>query len=275
MTEEAAAKLADTARDNAASSRGRIARLSPSERKRIAALGAAARWGGAVAAPDPFPGFEPQRAVLLAATRLFAAGGFDRPTLRQVAEAAGVGLQTIYRYYENKRALYLACCANLLDDYMLYFDALVLANDTPATKLYALALGLADTHYRPDLTRLIHRELLEPGSDAVNRAYGTELAPHFALYFAAAEELGAAGSAERVVAMISMIMGAVQFQPVSALLSAVPAVPNDVESIAEMALRTVFHEIDWRAKREQVNFVPFSLDMGPGDAEVDAVSGLA
>lgn len=248
------------------SARGRIAHLTPAERKRIASLGAAARWGPTEPVPDPFPGLEPDRAILLAATSLFAKGGFDRPTLRQVAEAAGVGLQTIYRYYSNKRELYLACCANLLNEYMRYFDGMIARNSDPATRLYALALGLADTHFRPDLTRLIHRELLDPGSEAVNQAYGSELAPHFANYFAVADELGCDAAAERVVAMISLIMGVVQFQPVPDLVRVVAAMPSEIDEIASFALRMSFPGIDWEPVRDRVEFKPFALDARPSPA---------
>ena len=246
-----------------ASSRGRIARLSPVERKRIAALGAAARWGKKRAGPAKQPDFsdiEPDRAILLAATRIFAAGGYDRPTLRQIADDAGVGLQTIYRYYPTKRDLYLSCCANLLDRYMEYFDALVEGNGAVETKLYALALGLAETHIAPDLTRLIHRELLDPGSDLINRAYGSELRPHFELYFEAARELKVDDAAERIVAMISMIMGAVQFMPVSDLLRSVDAMPRNADAIAQMALRVSFPDIAWSDVQPRVTFTVFTLD---------------
>ncbi len=45
--------------------------------------------------------------ILDAATRVFAANGFHRTTIREVASAAGVADGTIYNYFENKTALLL------------------------------------------------------------------------------------------------------------------------------------------------------------------------
>src|SRR5919198_1457312 len=45
--------------------------------------------------------------ILDAATKVFAARGFHRTTIRDVAKAAGVADGTIYNYFENKTALLL------------------------------------------------------------------------------------------------------------------------------------------------------------------------
>src|SRR4029450_3660722 len=45
--------------------------------------------------------------ILDAATRVFAAKGFDRATIRDVARRAGVADGTIYNYFPNKAALLL------------------------------------------------------------------------------------------------------------------------------------------------------------------------
>src|SRR6476619_3320829 len=45
--------------------------------------------------------------ILQAAAQVFAAKGFHRATVRDVARAAGVADGTIYNYFENKTALLL------------------------------------------------------------------------------------------------------------------------------------------------------------------------
>jgi AcrR family transcriptional regulator len=63
--------------------------------------------------PDPTNSFQEQVAalrraqILDAATTVFAAQGFHRTTIRDVAKAAGVADGTIYNYFENKTALLL------------------------------------------------------------------------------------------------------------------------------------------------------------------------
>src|ERR1700761_5435969 len=76
---------------------GRRANISPSERKRIAALGAARRWGNVkkpTKTANAHADIEPTEAILMAAIRIFAAEGPERPTLKQIAAKAGVGMQT-------------------------------------------------------------------------------------------------------------------------------------------------------------------------------------
>lgn len=248
-------------REDAPARPGRRARLSPAERKRIASAAAAARWGkdaSPAATPGPYAELEPTEAILLAATRIFARHGFDDPTMRQISTAAGVGLQTVYRCYPTKKALYLACCAALLDSYMRYFDRLMERNKTPETKLYALALGLSDTHIDPELTRLIHRELLDPNSDAIDAAYGPALPGYFEHYFETARALRIKDAEDRVLALITSIMGMVQLVPVRRNVPRIAAIADDIEHMSAFALRIAFPGFDWPAIRPETAFVPFS-----------------
>jgi len=46
--------------------------------------------------------------ILLAAKRVFATEGYRRTRVDQIAEAVGLGKGTLYRYFEDKKALFLA-----------------------------------------------------------------------------------------------------------------------------------------------------------------------
>ena len=46
--------------------------------------------------------------ILAAAQHLFARKGFEKTTTRQLAEAAGVAEGTVFRYFENKKAILVA-----------------------------------------------------------------------------------------------------------------------------------------------------------------------
>lgn len=237
-------------------------RLSPAERKRIASVAAAARWGKAIGeetAPGPYAELEPTQAVLLAATGIFARQGFDDPTMREISAAAGVGLQTVYRCFPTKRALYVECCAALLDRYMLYFERLMEGNATPETKLYALALGLSDTHINPELTRLIHRELLDPASTTIDTAFGPRMPSYFARYFETARELRLKDPEDRVLALVTTIMGMVQLVPVRKNVPQISAVADDIEHMSAFALRIAFPGFDWPSIRAETVFSPFAL----------------
>lgn len=63
---------------------------------------------------------EAARAAILAATaRIFAAQGYDRLTMEGIAAEAGVGKQTIYRWWPSKGALIAEC---LIDGQLLPED---------------------------------------------------------------------------------------------------------------------------------------------------------
>ncbi|MHC4571147.1 MAG: TetR/AcrR family transcriptional regulator [Planctomycetota bacterium] len=49
-----------------------------------------------------------QEEILTAAKRIFAQNGFGRTKIDQIAEELNIGKGTIYRYFENKKSLFLA-----------------------------------------------------------------------------------------------------------------------------------------------------------------------
>ncbi len=54
-------------------------------------------------APEP----DTKQRILAAAQHLFACQGYEKSTTRQLAEAAGVAEGTLFRYFENKNAIFV------------------------------------------------------------------------------------------------------------------------------------------------------------------------
>lgn len=54
-------------------------------------------------------------AITRAASEMFLAEGFDRASLDQIAQRAGVSKQTIYSHFADKQALFLAICTELTE----------------------------------------------------------------------------------------------------------------------------------------------------------------
>lgn len=54
-------------------------------------------------------------AITTAASEMFLAEGFDRTSLDQIAQRAGVSKQTIYSHFADKQALFRAICAELTE----------------------------------------------------------------------------------------------------------------------------------------------------------------
>ncbi len=66
-------------------------------------------------APQQERSREKHAALLDAGMELFAKQGFEATTARQISERAGVSVGTFYRYFHNKRQLFLALCARNLE----------------------------------------------------------------------------------------------------------------------------------------------------------------
>ena len=75
-----------------------------------------------------------REALVGAARRLFAAGGFDATTIADIAEAADLGFGTFYRYFEDKEAILQA----VLDEGRLEIDAVLVADPASLTATEAL-----------------------------------------------------------------------------------------------------------------------------------------
>nr|KAJ8741667.1 TetR/AcrR family transcriptional regulator [Delftia sp. PS-11] len=86
-----------------------------------------ARMDKAPAAQDPGSTTSKRERILDAAERLFAEGGFDGVSMRDIAAAAGVGLPLIVYHFETKKNLYRA----LFDRYKAVLDARLAALRQP------------------------------------------------------------------------------------------------------------------------------------------------
>lgn len=58
---------------------------------------------------------EKHRAIIRAASAMFLAEGYERVTLDQIAQRAGVSKQTIYAHFADKDALFRAICTQLAE----------------------------------------------------------------------------------------------------------------------------------------------------------------
>lgn len=106
-------------------------------------------------APDP--GDETRAGIAAAARQQFALRGFDATTIRDIADAAGVRMGTLYRRIESKDAIF----AEIVDNYDRQLDtvlraALTTPAESEAETLDALAFGIVHEARRfPDETRMM------------------------------------------------------------------------------------------------------------------------
>ncbi|WP_406089682.1 TetR/AcrR family transcriptional regulator [Kitasatospora purpeofusca] len=112
-------------------------------------------------APDPSRRNEQSRAAILtAAAELVAELGFGKLTIEKIAARAGVGKQTIYRWWPSKGAV--------------VFDAFLAASENPSGGLALPDTGDLGEDLRTVL-RLTALELADPAFDRTGRALTAEV----------------------------------------------------------------------------------------------------
>lgn len=96
-------------------------------------------------------------AITQAASEMFLADGFDRVSLDQIAQRAGVSKQTIYSHFSDKEALFKAICTELTEKLTIPLRRSVAEGDLRST-LTRLGEDTLTTMLHPaslDLHRLV------------------------------------------------------------------------------------------------------------------------
>jgi AcrR family transcriptional regulator len=118
------------------------------------------------------PAPERRAAVLDCACRVFATGSYRGTTTAEIAAAAGVTEPILYRHFDSKRDLYLACFDECWTQVRELWEAAVAAEPEPA--LWVGAMGrafLESEQHRPIISNLWVQALAEAAEDAEIRRY--------------------------------------------------------------------------------------------------------
>lgn len=104
--------------------------------------------------------------ILAAATRLFAKGGYDGVSVRDICAELNLNCSIISYYYKGKKGLYLAV---LREFFKIYAEALTLAARTasgPREILEAVCRAMAETYKKnPHFVALAARESIRPSPE--------------------------------------------------------------------------------------------------------------
>jgi AcrR family transcriptional regulator len=102
------------------------------------------------------PRAERREQIVRAAASAFLTSGYDKTSMEDVANAAGVTRLIVYRIFESKEALYLAVLEAVIDDLALRFEpGTPNTSHEPGLTISATLLGIARRH--PDGFRLLWR----------------------------------------------------------------------------------------------------------------------
>lgn len=104
---------------------------------------------------------EKKQRILDAALDLFSEQGFNKTTAKEIAARAGVATGSFYRYYKDKKAVFMSCCRKS-EDFILgginEFMARFLAENYDHKRIMAELVRFAVVSHRRN--KRFHREVL-------------------------------------------------------------------------------------------------------------------
>lgn len=122
--------------------------------------------------PTRLPAPERRAAVLDCACRVFSRGSYHGTTTAEIARAAGVTEPILYRHFDSKRDLYLACLEATWADVRALWDEAVAAEPDPADWVRAMARAFFRSEKnRAVISSLWVQALSEAGRDDEIRRY--------------------------------------------------------------------------------------------------------
>lgn len=132
--------------------------------------------------------------LMASARPLFAERGFDRASVRDIAQAAGANPAAVSYYFGGKEGLYRAVLEDAWAELERHFEGLMSEGPEPMTKIESFVRGLFAFHAaNPFMIRFINREMADPTPcfEAVIIPHVTKVAGALRAALAEAEERGA------------------------------------------------------------------------------------
>lgn len=118
------------------------------------------------------PAAERRASVLDCACRVFSAGSYRGTTTAEIAREAGVTEPILYRHFDSKRDLYLACLDECWRGIQAVWDEEVAAEPDPALWIAAMGRAFIESEKeRPIISNLWVQALAEATEDEEIRAY--------------------------------------------------------------------------------------------------------
>jgi AcrR family transcriptional regulator len=191
--------------------------------------------------------------LLQAASKLFSDHGFRGVTVRDIAKKAGVALPVLYRFFKDKRALYVECYFRLQVNGIRRTEMRLAQFIDPIEVLYAFTFALCERNTDFPVIRLFHYVLLDkdiPLLRKVAKVYFASTALKRVL--ASIESLGGKTHAyRRMLSIHSLVAGAIEHAPFWNLSQSHGWFKDDPHSVTLYVLQTIFPDVkSW----ERVSF---------------------
>jgi AcrR family transcriptional regulator len=183
--------------------------------------------------------------IVAAATRLFSEKGFSEPTIRDIADSAGVALPSLYRLFIDKRDIYIICCKEAAARLREVFQAQDGTWNDPEALLYERILfSLQSLQNMPDDYRLLNRLLLDGDLDLISAEVETFVTSPYYLTGVEAAKMISGGDLPRLRLLFLQAL----FSQLPGLLKLWPGIECDLDdhhASARQILSIVFPTVDW------------------------------
>ena len=176
-----------------------------------------------------------RRAILEASISLIGEVGYDNVSIEAIARRAGVGKQTIYRWWPSKGAVVLEAATQSLDPVVVFPDTgdlkadlrvqltgileLITTTGFGAAYRGVIAAGQSD----PDVLRAVYAQIVEPNITA------------FGARAALAKERAEIRADTDVGALRDVLYGVIEYR----LFHAMPIEPRHIDAVLEIAFHGV------------------------------------
>ncbi len=195
-------------------------------------------------------------AILVVATKAFAASGFDGVRLHEIARAARMNQATLVYYFPSKRALYEACLTDAAAQLMEAFAEGTRAADGRSAAETIVGALLNRFARKPELGRLIRQATLRGGAE-FERSFVRPLRPWFergvvALERAMDEGLIARQDAEELVLILygAILIYLSEDPLVTGLTGKDPRAPRNLKRHQRFVLESAARLLDPRPGRD-------------------------
>jgi len=154
--------------------------------------------------------------ILDVATQCFAEFGFEVVSMRQIAKKAKLTAPAIYFYFEDKNALYMACCSHIFSGMTQSLNKELQRDEPAATKIHKfIHLLVKELLTHPNTAKLFQRELVSTKKDILQFLKHEAFEETFKIFAHTLSEAMPVENPELLaVSIYSLALGHIQFSQV-------------------------------------------------------------
>jgi AcrR family transcriptional regulator len=187
--------------------------------------------------------------ILRVATVMFADRGFAAVTTRQIAQKARITMPSLYRYFGDKRSLYLAACGEVLKHFAALYIAELRAPGQPEAKLLRFVADFYH-HLLTDrcFAKLLQREIVDRDEKGLHLLTKEHFTDQFRELTNVVTQLtGATGAQQRAFSIYATVFGYLQLGAIGRSAGIAGLRWHNPEAMARVILNQVIPSIDWSA----------------------------